>query len=80
MGSEFVAEELRKWLAKVGTSDDIADPSSARGALYEATRLRDQQFVALVKGGGNMTYTRDRILTGFNTPLLPEVLICTQVG
>jgi hypothetical protein len=24
--------------------------------------------------------TRDRIFTGFNTPLLPEVLICTQVG
>jgi hypothetical protein len=62
-------------------SGDIAVPSSARGALYEATRLRDQQFVALVKGGGgNMITTRDRIFNGFNTPLLPEVLICTQVG
>jgi len=62
-------------------SGDIADPSSARGALYEATRLRDQQFVALVKGGGgNMIKTRDRIFNGFNTPLLPEVLICTSVG
>jgi Helicase conserved C-terminal domain len=62
-------------------SGDIAVPSSARGALYEATRLRDQQFVALVKGGGgNAITTRDRIFNGFNTPLLPEVLICTQVG
>lgn len=62
-------------------SGDIADPSSARGALYEATRLRDQQFVALVKGGGGSAITtRDRIFNGFNTPLLPEVLICTQVG
>ena len=52
------------------------NPSSARGALYEATRLRDQQFVALVKGGGgNMIATRDRIFNGFNTPLLPEVLV-----
>jgi len=63
------------------SSGDIAVPSSARGALYEATRLRDQQFVALVKGGGgNAIATRDRIFNGFNTPLLPEVLICTQVG
>ena len=62
-------------------SGDIADPSSARGALHEATRLRDQQFVALVKGGGgNAITTRDRVFNGFNTPLLPEVLICTQVG
>jgi hypothetical protein len=43
--------------------------------------LLDQQFVALVKGGGgNAITTRDRIFNGFNTPLLPEVLICTQVG
>jgi len=62
-------------------SGDITVPSSARGALYDATRLRDQQFVALVKGGGgNAITTRDRIFNGFNTPLLPEVLICTQVG
>jgi Helicase conserved C-terminal domain len=63
------------------SSGHIADGSTARGALYEATRLRDQQFVALVKGGGgNMANTRDRIFNGFNTPLLPEVLVCTSVG
>ena len=59
----------------------INEPTSARGALYQATRLRDQQFVALVKGGGgNMAATRDRVFSGFNTPLLPEVLVCTSVG
>ena len=43
--------------------------------------MRDQQFVALVKGGGgNMAATRDRVFSGFNTPLLPEVLVCTSVG
>lgn len=63
-------------------SGAIADPTSARGGLYQATRLRDQQFVALVKGGGggNTAVTRDRIFNGFNTPLLPEVLVCTSVG
>lgn len=79
---ESMAHRIAVFLEDLkAASGDIADPSSARGALYEATRLRDQQFVALVKGGGgNMITTRDRIFNGFNTPLLPEVLICTQVG
>jgi hypothetical protein len=79
---ESMAHRIAVFLEDLkAASGDIADPSSARGALYEATRLRDQQFVALVKGGGgNMIATRDRIFNGFNTPLLPEVLICTQVG
>jgi Helicase conserved C-terminal domain len=79
---ESMAHRIAVFLEDLNAaSGDIAVPSSARGALYEATRLRDQQFVALVKGGGgNMVTTRDRIFNGFNTPLLPEVLICTQVG
>jgi hypothetical protein len=53
-----------------------------RLAMFEATRLRDQQFVALVKGGGGSKENerRNRVFTGFNTPLLPEVLVCTAVG
>ena len=27
-----------------------------------------------------MAATRDRVFSGFNTPLLPEVLVCTSVG
>jgi hypothetical protein len=79
---ESMAQRIAIFLEDLkAASGDIADPASARGALYEATRLRDQQFVALVKGGGgNMIATRDRVFTGFNTPLLPEILICTQVG
>jgi hypothetical protein len=79
---ESMARRIAVFLEDLaGASGNIADPSSARGALYEATRLRDQQFVALVKGGGgNVINTRERIFNGFNTPLLPEVLICTQVG
>ena len=79
---ESMAQRIAVFLEDLkAASGDIADSSSARGAFYEATRLRDQQFVALVKGGGgNMISTRDRIFNGFNTPLLPEILICTQVG
>jgi len=79
---ESMAQRIAVFLEDLkAASGNIAEPSSARGALYEATRLRDQQFVALVKGGGgDMIRTRDRIFTGFNTPLLPEILICTSVG
>ncbi len=77
---ESMAQRVAVFLEDLkAASGDIAVPSSARGALYEATRLHDQQFVALIKGGGD-NETRDRIFNGFNTPLLPEVLICTQVG
>jgi hypothetical protein len=79
---ESMAQRIVVFLEDLkASSGRIDQPSSARGALYQATRLRDQQFVALVKGGGgNMAATRDRIFSGFNTPLLPEVLICTSVG
>lgn len=52
---------------------------SARLDILDATRLRDQQFVALV-AGGKKNEQRERIFSGFNSPLLPEVLICTSVG
>ncbi|MCG3178257.1 MAG: RNA polymerase-associated protein RapA [Phycisphaerae bacterium] len=63
-------------------SGDIREPGSARYAIYDATQLRDQQFVAVAKGGGGDKFiqARDRIFNGFNTPLLPEILICTTVG
>lgn len=79
---ESMAQRIVVFLEDLkASSGRINDPSSARGALYQATRLRDQQFVALVKGGGgNMAATRDRVFSGFNTPLLPEVLVSTSVG
>ena len=39
----------------------------------------DQNFVALVSGNMKAS-VRERIFAGFNTPLLPEVLVCTAVG
>jgi hypothetical protein len=35
--------------------------------------------VALVSGNMKAS-VRERIFAGFNTPLLPEVLVCTAVG
>jgi len=77
---ESMADRVGVFLEDLhAASGSVRNPESARGAFYGATRLRDQQFVALVKGGGGRD-TRDRIFNGFNTPLLPEILICTSVG
>lgn len=77
---ESMAQRIVVFLEDMkASSGHIHNSDSARGALYQATRLRDQQFVALVNGNTKSS-TRDRIFSGFNTPLLPEVLVCTSVG
>src|SRR5690606_19254299 len=58
-------------------SGTIDDERSARGGLYEATKNKDT--VAIVKGDVAKD-RRSRLFQGFNTPLLPEVLICGQVA
>lgn len=77
---ESMADRIAVFLEDLmAASGSITDPDSARFALYDATRLRDQQFVALVSGKSDQR-SRERVFSGFNTPLLPEVLICTSVG
>lgn len=77
---ESMADRIAVFLEDVlAASGSLTDPDSARYALLSATRLRDQQFVALVSGGTDNA-SRERVFAGFNTPLLPEVLICTSVG
>jgi len=60
-----------------GASGSISDPKSARGSLYQATTNKDA--VSIVKGDTDND-TRSRRFQGFNTPLLPEILICGQVA
>ncbi len=77
---ESMADRIAVFLEDLmAASGSFSDPDSARSALHAATRLRDQQFVALVSGKSDQQ-TRERVFSGFNTPLLPEVLICTSVG
>lgn len=73
MRTEAFLEDLK------AASGDITRRGDRRFGLYDATKLRDQQFVALVKGNMDAE-TKERLFTGFNTPLMPEVLICTSVG
>src|SRR5262249_9580731 len=50
----------------MAASGNLTDPGSARFALYNATKLRDQQFVALVSGTTDPS-SRERVFSGFNT-------------
>lgn len=76
---ESMAHRIEVFLEDLkGASGRFDDPRSARATILDATRLRDQQFVALVKGGDQKS--RERVFAGFNSPLLPDVLVCTSVG
>ncbi len=80
---ESTADRICAFLEDLlAASGSLWDQESARFALFDATRLRDQKFVALVSGthGSKDKKTRERVFSGFNTPLLPEILICTSVG
>ena len=77
---ESMADRIAVFVEDIlSSSGSMQESMSARYTLLDATRLRDQNFVALVVGGGDQR-ARERIFAGFNTPLLPEVLICTSVG
>jgi hypothetical protein len=82
---ESMADRIHVFLEDLdaaGGSLSVPGDEGMRQALFDATRLADQQFVALVSGagGGKSLQTRERVFAGFNTPLLPEVLVCTAVG
>ena len=76
---ESMAHRLDVFLEDLAAASGRHDePGSARATLLDATRLRDQRTVTLVKGGD--AKGRERAFAGFNTPLLPEILVCTSVG
>jgi len=77
---EGMADRVAAFLEDLrAASGSVYEAGTARHTHYEASRLRGQKFVALVDGGMNAA-TRERVFAGFNSPLLPEILICTQVG
>jgi hypothetical protein len=77
---ESMAHRVAAFLEDVSASSgSFQDARSARSSFLEATRLRNGTFVSLVSGETDSA-TRERAFAGFNSPLLPEVLICTSVG
>ena len=77
---ESMADKIVVFLEDLqAASGNLQEKGSQRFVLYDSTNLRDHSFVALVDGGTKPD-VRERIFAGFNTPLLPEVLVCTSVG
>ncbi len=60
-----------------GSSGTVQDKDKSRYAIIDSTMLHDESLISLVEGN---TKQRNRIFSAFNTPLVPEILICTQVG
>jgi hypothetical protein len=78
--NESMADRINVFLEDMlAASGSLTEENSARNFLYSSTRLRDQKFVALITGKSTAK-ERERVFAGFNTPLLPEILICTAVG
>jgi hypothetical protein len=65
---------IEDWAAASGAIDD---PMSARNSFYEATKVTEA--VALVIGE-TKNDTRSRRFQGFNSPLLPDILVCGQIA
>jgi hypothetical protein len=64
-------EELLRELTEMGEQEREAHLQYAMNPRAES--------VVLVTGSSKVEY-RDAVFSGFNTPLLPDILVCTQVG
>jgi Helicase conserved C-terminal domain len=87
---ESFAERLTVFVEDFQAASGSAwDPHSSRRSLFEASRLRwaatedaDQRRsgnVARVAGDTDQA-RRERVFAAFNSPLPPDVLVCTSVG
>jgi len=71
-GTETLAQRVVAFLEEVGRMSE-----RERQSYLEYAMNPRAEAVALVKGD---TKSRAAVFAGFNTPLLPEILVCTAVG
>jgi len=77
---ESMADRLAVFVEDLQAADgSVNEEGTPRHSMYEATRMRGAGFVVLVDGS-TAADRRERVFAGFNSPLLPEVLVCTTVG
>lgn len=72
VGAETLAQRVVAFLEELGRMDE-----KGRQSYLEYAMNPQAEAVALVKGE---TKSRSAVFAGFNTPLLPEILVCTAVG
>ncbi len=71
-GTETLAQRVVAFLEELGRMS-----AKERESYLEYAMNPKAEAVALVKGE---TKSRTAVFAGFNTPLLPEILVCTAVG
>lgn len=52
---------------------------SKRGSLWQGVFLKEQEIVQVLRGDVKLD-TRNRRCAAFNSPLLPDILVCTAIG
>jgi hypothetical protein len=91
---ETWSESLLRGLHQVPTGDAQLEPVAARveeflrelsemGGEEREAHLRyamNPRAESVVLVAGSSKVDRDAVFSGFNTPLLPDILVCTQVG
>jgi superfamily II DNA/RNA helicase len=70
---EPLAARVEEFLRELSEMDE-----KERGAHLEYATNPRAESVVLVTGTNKVG--RDAVFSGFNTPLLPDILVCTQVG
>ena len=77
---ESMADRVAVFVEDVqSATGSVFDPATMRYSMYEGARLKGSEQIALVRGD-TAADLRERRFAGFNSPLLPEVLVCTSVG
>jgi hypothetical protein len=77
---ESVADRLLVFLEDLASaSGRLGESASMRGSIFSATRQAARAPVALIDGDVQGP-TRAGRFAGFNSPLPPEILVCTSVG
>lgn len=74
--AERVAVFMEDFQAATGPT---LSSSTSRHALLEATRAQQNTQAVLITGS-TPADTRNRAFVGFNSPGLPDILVCTSVG
>ena len=82
-GTESVLQRMERFLRALtlanGTINDLDKTNTARRSLWRAVELKDDTTVQVLDGGV-AAEKRVRLCAAFNSPLAPDILVCTGIG
>jgi hypothetical protein len=82
-GTESVLQRIERFLRALtqanGTINDLDKTNTARRSLWRGVELKDDTM-GHVLDGGVAADKRVRLCAAFNSPLAPDILVCTGIG